>query len=356
MAAPAPAERSASRASAGAGVEAWLQRQWQAPTAAGSLLLRPLSLLYRLLSALHRLPYRAGLRQAQHAPRPVIVVGNLVAGGAGKTPTVLALVRQLQALGRRPGVISRGHGRTDGGVQLVRQDSDVADVGDEPLLIHLRTAAPVAVGRDRLAAARTLCQAHPELDLLIADDGLQHHALARELQVLVFDDRGLGNGRLLPAGPLREHPPRQLPPRTLVLYSHGATSTPLPGTVGTRRLAGLTPLAAWWAGEAADPHAWATLAGRRVWAAAGLARPEPFFAMLEAQGLQLHRLPLPDHAPFSPLPWPADAQDVVVTEKDAVKLRPGHCGGARVWVATLDFEVPTDFARQVLQQLDAPAP
>ena len=353
MAAPAPAERSASRASR---LEAWLQRQWRAPTWAASLVLRPLALLYGLLSTLHRLPYKVGLRRARHAPRPVVVVGNLVAGGAGKTPTVLALVRQLQALGRRPGVISRGHGRAAGGVQLVKRGSTAAEVGDEPLLIHLRTAAPVAVGRDRLAAAQALCQAHPELDLLIADDGLQHHALARELQVLVFDDRGLGNGRLLPAGPLRERAPRRLPPRTLVLYTHGAASTPLPGTIGTRRLAGLAPLAAWWAGEAADPCAWAQLAGRPVWAAAGLARPEPFFTMLEAQGLQLHRLPLPDHASFSPLPWPADARDVVVTEKDAVKLQPGHCGGARVWVATLDFDVPTDFARQVLQQLDAPAP
>jgi tetraacyldisaccharide 4'-kinase len=353
MAAPAPAERSASRVSR---LEAWLQQQWRTPTWAASLVLRPLALLYGAASSLHRLQYATGLRQAQHAPRPVVVVGNLVAGGAGKTPTVLALVHQLQALGRRPGVISRGHGRTAGGVQLVARDSRAADVGDEPLLIHLRTAAPVAVGRDRLAAARALCQSHPEVDLLIADDGLQHHALARELQVLVFDDRGIGNGRLLPAGPLREHPPQRLPLRTLVLYTHGAASTPLPGTVGTRRLAGLSPLDAWWDGKAADPHAWTQLAGRPVWAAAGLARPEPFFAMLEAQGLQLRRLALPDHASFDPLPWPADAQDVVVTEKDAVKLRPSYLGGARVWVATLDFDVPTDFARRLLQQLDAPAP
>lgn len=353
MAAPAPAERSASRASR---LEGWLQGQWRQPTGGASLLLRPLALLYHLLSGLHRLQYSTGLRRAEHAPRPVIVVGNLVVGGAGKTPTVLALVRQLQALGRRPGVISRGHGREAGDVRLVTRGSSPADVGDEPLLIHLRTAAPVAVGRDRLAAARALCQAHPEVDLLIADDGLQHHALARELQVLVFDDRGTGNGRLLPAGPLREAAPRQLPPRTLVLYTHGAASTPLPGAIGTRRLAGLTPLAGWWAGEAADPEAWSRLAGRPVWAAAGLARPEPFFAMLESHGLQLRRLPLPDHAPFTPLPWPADAEDVVVTEKDAVKLQPGRCGNARVWVATLDFDVPTDFARQLLLQLDAPAP
>jgi tetraacyldisaccharide 4'-kinase len=353
MAAPAPAVRSASRASR---LEAWLQRQWAAPRLAASLVLQPLSLLYRVLSELHRLPYVTGLRRARHAPRPVIVVGNLVAGGAGKTPTVLALVQQLQALGRRPGVISRGHGRAATGVQLVTRDSSAAEVGDEPLLIHLRSKAPVAVGRDRLAAAQALCEAQPEVDLLISDDGLQHRALARELQVLVFDDRGAGNGRLLPAGPLRERLPRRVPPRTLVLYTHGAASTPLPGVIGRRRLAGLAPLAGWWAGEPADAQAWARLAERPVWAAAGLARPEPFFAMLEAQGLQLMRLPLPDHARFDPLPWPDDALDVVVTEKDAVKLHPARCGTTRIWVATLDFDVPTDFAHQLLQQLEAPAP
>ena len=353
MAAPAPAARSATRA---ARLEAWLQRQWTSPTPAASLLLRPLALVYELLSGLHRWQYTIGLRRARHAPRPVIVVGNLVAGGAGKTPTVLALVRQLQALGHRPGVISRGHGRSGTAVQRVARHSPADEVGDEPLLIHLRSGAPVAVGRDRLAAARALCEAHPEIDLLIADDGLQHHALAREAQVLVFDDRGAGNARLLPAGPLRERLPHHLPPRTQVLYTHGAASTPLPGTAGARRLGGLTPLAAWWAGESPDPQAWAELAGRPVWAAAGLARPEPFFAMLEARGLQVQRLPLPDHARFDPLPWPADAQDVVVTEKDAVKLSPARCAGTRVWVATLDFDVPTDFARQLLQQLAAPAP
>ncbi|HYE71207.1 MAG TPA: tetraacyldisaccharide 4'-kinase [Aquabacterium sp.] len=353
MVAPASVKRPASRAP---GLEAWLQRQWQAPDPLASVLLRPLAVLYGLLAALHRLPYATGLRRARHAPRPVIVVGNLVAGGAGKTPTVLALVRQLQALGRRPGVISRGHGRTATDVQLVSRTSAAAEVGDEPLLIHLRSKAPVAVGRDRVAAARALCDAHPEVDLLIADDGLQHHALARDLQLLVFDDRGAGNGRLLPAGPLRQQLPRVLPPRTSVLYTHGAASTALPGAIGRRRLGGLSPLPAWWAGNPADPRAWAQLAGRPVWAAAGLARPEPFFAMLEAQGLQLHRLPLPDHAGFDPLPWPADAQDVVVTEKDAVKLRAADCGATRIWVATLDFDVPTDFARQLLQQLPAPSP
>lgn len=353
MAAPASAMQPASRASR---LEAWLQRQWLAPTTAASLLLWPLARLYALLAGLHRLPYTLGLRRARCAPRPVIVVGNLVAGGGGKTPTVLAVIRQLQALGRHPGVISRGHGRASTQVCLVARDSTAADVGDEPLLIHLRTGVPVAVGRDRLAAAAALCEAHPDVDLLIADDGLQHHALARDLQVLVFDDRGAGNGRLLPAGPLREPLPRRLPPRTQVLYTHGRPSTPLPGAVGQRRLRGLTPLADWWAGEAADPGAWARLAGGVVWAAAGLARPEPFFAMLEARGLRIRRLPLPDHAAFDPVPWPADARDVVVTEKDAVKLRPRACGATRVWVATLDFDVPTDFARQLLQQLQAPAP
>ena len=353
MAMAASAERRPSRAG---GPHEWLQRQWVAPTLPGSLLLRPLALLYGLLAALHRLPYRIGLRQARRAPVPVIVVGNLVAGGAGKTPTVLALVRQLQALGHQPGVISRGHGRRGDQVRLVQADSSAAEVGDEPLLIHRRSNAPVAVGRDRLAAARALCAAHPAVDLLIADDGLQHLALARDLQVLVFDDRGAGNGRLLPAGPLREHLPSVLPPKTQVLYTHGRPSTPLPGAIGQRRLGGLVALQDWWFGASPDDGAWARLAGRPVWAAAGLARPEPFFAMLEAQGLQVRRLPLPDHDPLDTLPWPADAGDVIVTEKDAVKLAPARCAATRVWVATLDFDVPTDFARQLLQQLNAPAP
>jgi tetraacyldisaccharide 4'-kinase len=289
----------------------------------------------------------------------VIVVGNLIAGGAGKTPVVIALVQLLRQLGHVPGVITRGHGAAAGGeagpVRLVRRDSPAAEVGDEPLLIHLRTGAPVAVARQRVLAARTLCQVHPQLTVLVADDGLQHLALARDVEVLVFDERGAGNGRLLPAGPLRQPLPRTLPPRTLVLYSSGAPSTPLPGLTAWRRLGMIYPLQDWWARDAATSRV-VRLRDRPLLAAAGLAKPEGFFVMLEAQGLRITRLPLADHHPFDPLPWPADTADVIVTEKDAVKLPPSRTGRTRVWVATLDFVLPAEFTQALLRLLPPPRP
>ena len=333
----------------------------------GARLLQPLSWVYAALAGLHQALFSLGLRRAQHAPVPLLVVGNLVAGGAGKTPAVIALVALLRQQGWTPGVISRGHGRPGRSVQAVGRHSPAAEVGDEPLLIHRRTGAPVTVGADRAAAARALCAAHPSVDILLADDGLQHHALHHDMAVLVFDERGAGNRLRLPAGPLRQALPLRVPPHTLVLYTAGGASTPLPGLTGTRRLASVLPLAVWWAGQragsagstgAADTAAtpgngWPALRGRRLLAAAGLARPEPFFAMLLAQGLQIDRLPLADHHGFNPLPWPAGTAEVIVTEKDAVKLPPAAVGATRVWVATLDFQPEPAFA-EALRTLCAP--
>ncbi|MDT7835322.1 tetraacyldisaccharide 4'-kinase [Aquabacterium sp. OR-4] len=322
----------------------WVQPQ---PTLAARLL-QPLSVLYGALAALHRWH---GRRQARHAPVPVLVVGNLITGGAGKTPTVLALLPRLRALGFTPGVVSRGYGRRDTALREVQRDSPAAAVGDEPLLIHLRSGVPVMVGADRVAAAQALCAAHPELDLLVADDGLQHHRLARQAELWVFDERGAGNGLLLPAGPLRQAVPPVLPAHAAVLYTAPRPSTALPGSCGQRQLGSLRPLADWWQGpddatarRTPTADGWMQLRGRPVLAAAGLARPEPFFAMLQARGLQITRLPLADHHGFDPLPWDADAElDVIVTEKDAVKLRPGRTGQARVWVAALDFQPDAGF-------------
>ena len=340
---------------AASGMAAWITAQWTGPQPTwGARLLQPLSWLYAALAGLHSAPYQWGWKRRQRAPVPVLVVGNLVAGGAGKTPTVMALVVMLRQQGWRPGVISRGHGRRGGAVQTVSRHSAAADVGDEPLLIHLRTGAPVAVAADRASAARALCAAHPELNILIADDGLQHHRLHRDMAVWVFDDRGVGNGLLLPAGPLRQPLPAKLPPNTLVLYNAARPSTPLPGPTGQRRLAGVMPLAAWWQGLPLPAGGgWAALPGHPLLGAAGLARPEPFFAMLEAQGLQINRLPLADHHPFTPPPWPEGTADVIVTEKDAVKLPPDQVGATQVWVATLDFQPEAAF-EQALSALCAP--
>ncbi|MEW6705497.1 MAG: tetraacyldisaccharide 4'-kinase [Pseudomonadota bacterium] len=331
-----------------------LQRSWWRPDrSALSLALAPLTWLYRLLAAAHRDLYRYGLRPVACAPMPVVVVGNLVAGGAGKTPTVIALVRALRQAGWIPGVISRGYGRRGAGVQVVTTACTASEVGDEPLLIHLRTGAPVSVGRDRVAAAQALCRAHPTVNLLIADDGLQHWRLARDLQVLVFDDRGVGNGCLLPAGPLREALPSHLPPNTLVAYNAPSASTPLPGCVLDRRLGGAVLLSEWWRGVPPTQSALHALRGRPIWAAAGMAHPERFFRMLEAEGLQIERLPLPDHHDFRQLPWPPSASDVLVTEKDAIKLHPDGQGGVRVWVVALDLRLPVAFVAEAQRILNS---
>ena len=366
--APAPARAGAQLiaqliARFGARLSTWAVAQWPGPRITwGARLLQPLSWLYGALAALDRSLYTLDLRPVQRAPVPLLVVGNLVAGGAGKTPTVLALVGLLRAQGWTPGVVSRGHGRQGTGVVVVAADSPATEVGDEPLLIHLRSAAPVVVGADRAAAARALCAAHPAVNLLIADDGLQHHRLHHDLAVWVLDERGAGNGLLLPAGPLRQRLPARVPPHSLVLYNAAQPSTALPGVTGARRLAGVLPLADWWRGAPCPADGgWPALHGRRLLAAAGLARPEAFFAMLEAQGLQIDRLPLADHQAFDPLPWPAGTPEVVVTEKDAVKLPPGgHAdttpGGhadTTVWVATLDFQPEPAFA-EALRALLAP--
>jgi tetraacyldisaccharide 4'-kinase len=304
-------------------------------------LLQPLSWLYAALAALHR--------RAQHVAGtpgvPVLVVGNYIVGGAGKTPTVIAVVQMLRAWGFVPGVISRGYGRRDDAPLHVLADAPAAQTGDEPLLIHLRTGAPVWVGRDRVSVLRHLCAAHPEVDIVVSDDGLQHHRLPRDAQVIVFDERGVGNGLLLPAGPLRQPVPHALPANTLVLYNAAQPSTPLPGWLAGRRLSGVLPLADWWKGVPASADGWQALMGRPLLAVAGIAAPERFFAMLEARGMNIRRLPLPDHAAFDTLPWPAGTPDVVLTEKDAVKLAPGRADlHGRVWVVTLDFGPAAGFA------------
>ncbi|WP_367068414.1 tetraacyldisaccharide 4'-kinase [Oryzisolibacter sp. LB2S] len=291
--------------------QAWGRR---GPLAA---LLWPLSLLYRLLTALHRLPYRIGLRRAVRLPVPVVVVGNVIAGGAGKTPVTLAVVRHLRAAGWRPGVISRGYGRATDDCRAVLPTSRAADVGDEPLLIAREAGVPVFVARRRADAGRALLAAHPETDILVCDDGLQHLALARDVEICVFNDEGLGNGWLLPAGPLREPWPRAV---DLVLHAGRAPGGPAPQFALERTLADHAVDAS---GRQVPLDA---LRGARLHALAAIARPQDFFAMLRAQGLTLaHTEALPDHCDFSSWLRSTDkGYSLICTEKDAVKLWPAH--------------------------------
>ena len=341
-------------------IEALLSRHWwrqRRSWLARALL--PLAMLYGLL-----LRYRQR-RQPPAAPTPVpvVVVGNVVVGGAGKTPVVIALVQALRDAGWHPGVISRGYGRDESaGLPSpleVSADSDPADVGDEPLLIRRRTGAPVVVARQRLAAAQALCRQHPQVDVLVADDGLQHRALGRAADVLVFDERGIGNGLLLPAGPLREPLPAGVPAHMRVLFT-GSTAPPLQPAVRVhRRLGAAVPLVAWWQGDRTQARPLQQLRGRPLWALAGLASPEKFFAMLEDEGLSIERLPQADHARYgsgAPWPWPAEATDVVTTEKDAVKLPPAAAVAVRVWVVGLDLDLPVAWVAELSQWLRRTAP
>ncbi len=309
--------------------------------------LLPLALLFGILSALRRTLYRLGILRSVRLPVPVIVIGNRVAGGAGKTPTAIAVVQHLQARGLRVGVVSRGHGRSavatrHASVVHVRSASTAAEVGDEPLLIYRRTGAPMAVGADRVAAAQALLGAHPNLHLIVCDDGLQHLRLARNIEVIVFDERGAGNGWLLPAGPLRESihtPPLSPATQQIVLYNATQPSTPLPGHLASRQLSGACRLADWWRGAPAQPFA--SIPEQGGLAVAGIAVPQRFFDQLRTAGLAIDTLALGDHFDFATLPWPAHTPRVILTEKDAVKLAPEvlarerpHCD---VWVAALDF-------------------
>lgn len=274
-----------------------------------------------------------------------MVVGNWVVGGAGKTPTTLALLQHLQGSGWRPGVVSRGHGSRTDAAREVLADVDTAEaVGDEPLLLARRARVPVCVARDRRAALRLLLSRHPLVDIVIADDGLQHHRLHRDLAVVAVDERGAGNGLCLPAGPLREPVPPRLPADTVLLYTGGRPSLDLPGHIGQRILRGVQPFAAWSRGEPLpEDGGWTALQGRTVQAVAGVAKPERFFDQLRQQGLTIEPIALPDHAPFARLPWSAHASDVVMTEKDAVKAGPWSHGSTRLWVARLDLVPPPTF-------------
>jgi tetraacyldisaccharide 4'-kinase len=317
-----------------------------------------LSQLYRLMAALHRAVYRWGWAAIERPSVPVVVVGNWIAGGAGKTPSLLMVLTLLDRWGWKAGVVSRGYGRRSQGVQVAHPASTAEELGDEPLLIHRRSRAPLAVAEKRGKAVQHLLSAHPELQLIVSDDGLQHHALARDLNLLVFDARGLGNGWLLPAGPLRQdRQHRALPGSSggqIVLYSDGVRSTPMDGYLAHRHLGLAWPLADWWQRRRDGAIPVSELRGRTLLAAAGLAQPERYFAMLEAEGLTIDKLPLPDHSRLDPLPWPSNTPDVLVTEKDAVKIPTSAVPpGQRIWVLPLDLQASPEFEQALLAALTA---
>lgn len=323
---------------------AWLRR---GPLAWALL---PLALLFRVLAAVRLLLFRLGLKQGERLPVPVIVVGNIFIGGTGKTPLTIWLAESLRAAGLRPGVISRGHGGKESAPRAVTLQSNPREVGDEPLLIATRARCPVVVGRRRAEAGRKLLEMHPEVDVLITDDGLQHYALARDVEIVLFDGRGVGNGWLLPAGPLREPPSRR---RDFTVVNAPEITSQLAASVGGQ------PWRMQLAGEFAEPLQGGArvplvqLRDKRIVAAAGIGNPGRFFSMLRAAGLTIDELPLPDHHDFLDTPFTAiDADIILITEKDAVKCRQidNLKDDPRLWVVPVTAQLDPALAEQIVEK------
>jgi tetraacyldisaccharide 4'-kinase len=330
-----------------------LQEQWFDPKrrlVPALWFLLPLVPLFAAVAALHRLAFRLGLLKRDCLPIPVLVIGNLTVGGAGKTPLTLALAQQLLARGRRPGIVSRGYGRGDETVRRVLPADDAAAVGDEPLLLARRSGVPVWVGRRRAEAARALLRVHPEVDVLLCDDGLQHYALARDFEIAVFDRRGVGSGRLLPLGPLRE-PLTRLDDVDAVVLNDCAqlAGVSLPADLPTfpMQLRAGTPY------RLAAPQQSCEIADLRerpLHAVAGIGDPARFFATLAALGLSFEAHPFPDHHAYVASDFAfGEGAVVLMTEKDAVKCAT-ICPG-EAWVLPVEATVPPALADLILEKI-----
>lgn len=291
-------------------MRAWLQTRWYSPVPPLPLL--PLAWLYGRIAAVRR---RRLLSTAPYLPVPVIVVGNVTVGGTGKTPFVIWLVEHLRRWGWNPGVVSRGYGgRAPHYPHRVDAADDPRHCGDEPLLIARRTAVPVVVDPDRVAAVRHLVKTS-RVDIVVSDDGLQHYRLARHLEICIVDGaRGLGNGALLPAGPLREPPERLREVDLVVVNGDGWTDSALRPLRMHVQITDARSIS----GNVVRPLA--DFRGRPVHAVAGIGHPARFFAALRARGLDLIEHAFADHQAYDRQTLAfGDDLPVLMTEKDAVK-------------------------------------
>lgn len=313
---------------------AWLTR------GALAWVLRPISLCFECLVACRQWLYRLGALRPQKLRVPVVVVGNVLVGGVGKTPVVIALVKHLQQRGLRVGVLSRGYGRVSRDVREVHPNSRADEVGDEPLLIARACGVPVWVGANRVEAGQSLLEHDRKTQVLVCDDGLQHLALARDIELCVFDERGIGNGWMLPAGPLREPWPRAENSHIdRFELSHGAA--PVSGRFQVHK-----KLADFAVRADGTRRPLPTGFAHPVQALAGIAKPQVFFNMLEELGLTLsYTQALPDHAALHGVSIDKTMGELLCTEKDAVKLWIDH---PEAWAVPLITNLPTD----LLQALD----
>ena len=319
----------------------WLESIWYG----GKRVPFYLSILERIYAFLglwvRRRLYAAGWFPSERLPIPVVIIGNVTVGGTGKTPLVIYLVQELSRRGWRPGVISRGYGGRSRGVLFVDPSTEPALAGDEAVLIARATHAPVAIAKQRVEAGRLLIE-RGGCDVLISDDGLQHWALKRDIEIAVIDGtRRLGNERLLPAGPLRD-PPRRLSYVDYVVANGKAREGEIAMSVKGRS-----------AQHVLDPGRvvpLAQFAGQKVHAVAGIGNPERFFEMLSRERIQVIAHALPDHHDFAgdEIQF-GDELPVFVTEKDAVKC--ARFAHERLFVVPVEAELPPTFADQIHQTL-----
>lgn len=315
-----------------------MTRHWQRITPLTVALL-PLSAIFFVASALRRLAYRRHWLAVARLPVPVIVVGNITAGGTGKTPLVLWLAQFLREHGFHPGIVSRGYRGTAKEPQAVNAGSDARVCGDEPVLLARRSGCPLWIGRDRTAAARALLAAHPQCDVILSDDGLQHYRLARDVEIAVIDGaRGFGNGFPLPAGPLREPPARLAAVDVVVVHradasgsaNFGDSASSITMTLAGRTFRNLLNPACTVSAE----H----FIGQRLHAVAGIGEPQRFFRHLTRLGLTFTAHPFPDHHAYKPADLGfSDCDAIVMTEKDAVKC--AEFCSERCWTLPVDAEV-----------------
>lgn len=337
-------------------LEQRLTELWYRERARASLLW-PLAWLYGALMRARRRAYVSGWLRTQRAGKPVVVVGNLTVGGTGKTPLTIWLARELSARGLRVGIVSRGYGGRGAGPQEVRPDSDWRQVGDEPLLIARHTGCATVVAKDRVAGARAL--AAGGADLILADDGLQHLRLGRECEIVVVDGaRGLGNGHLLPAGPLRE-PLAALPAPDAVVVNgvaeHGSLAAALAGYAALRPAGPplgmrLVPQKALRLDGQGTPRPLREFGGGAVHAVAGIGNPARFFRELRVEGIEVIEHAFPDHHRFTARELAfGDSAPVLMTEKDAVKC--AAFADSRLWYVPVAAQFPERDGNELLRRV-----
>lgn len=316
-----------------------------------TLLLLPLSGVFLALSIMRRLGYKVGIFKSTRLPVPVVVVGNITAGGAGKSPLVMQLALQLLAQGYRPGIVSRGYGTAQQSLaMLVELDSQAGTVGDEPLMLARNTGCPVAVCADRVQAAELLI-ASKECDVIIADDGLQHYRLARDIEIIVIDSqRQFGNGFLLPAGPLRELPSRLAKAHFIVM--NGSSDQ----VIDSRQTTMLFEVSLVKSLQPYGTNAEATLLpwfqGQTVHAVAGIANPDRFFNLLRAHGIQVIQHDFVDHQRYQREHFEfGDDLPILMTDKDAVKCDKLAINNA--WVVKITAVLSKTFIDDITKMLSS---